>query len=151
MNLIYPVSIKIYPNGQVGAFFPDVPEAISSGTTEAMALDNAQDALVVALSGYLDDSRVLPVPSKAKRGQRVIAVPPRVAIKLAIHDTMRQLKITQTQLGDRLGIDARQVRRILDIDHESKLSHLELALAALGLRMDVSVSKVSPVSSNAAA
>ena len=143
MNIAYPVTFKTYSSGRIGAFFVDVPEAITAGATEAEALDRAQDALVVALSAYLDDGRALPVPSKAKRAQRVVAVPPRVAIKLAIHEAMREQAMTQAQLGERLGIDGRQVRRILDLDHESKLSQLESALSALGLRAEVRVSKVA--------
>ena len=82
----------------------------------------------------------MPIPSKAKRAQPVVAVPPRVAIKLAIHAAMREQAMTQAQLGERLGVDGRQVRRILDLDHESKLSQLE---SALGLRAEVRVSKVA--------
>ncbi len=143
MNMAYPVTFKTYARGQIGAFFADVPEAITAGANEAEALDRAQDALMVALSGYLDNGRSLPVPSKAKRGQPVVVLPPRVAIKLAINEAMREQAMTQAQLGERLNIDGRQVRRILDLDHESKLSHLEAALAELGLRAAVSVSKVS--------
>lgn len=143
MNMAYPITFRTYRNGQVGAFFSDVPEAITAGATEAQALDRAQDALVVALSDYLDQSRPLPKPSKAKRGQRVVLVPPRVAIKLGIHAAMQELSVTQAQLGDRLGIDGRQVRRILDLDHESKLSQLESALAALGLQASVEITATS--------
>jgi antitoxin HicB len=145
MNMSYPVTLKTYQGGQVGVFFADVPEAITAGTNEAEALDRAQDALTVALSGYLDNGRPLPVPSKAKRGQPMIVLPPRVAIKLAIHEAMCEEGVTQAQLGELLGIDGRQVRRIVDLDHESKLSQLEAALAALGLRASVSVTKVSPI------
>jgi antitoxin HicB len=151
MNMAYPVTFKTYANGQVGAFFTDVPEAMTAGAGEAEALDRAQDALVVALSGYLDDGRPLPVPGKAKRGQAVVCLPPRVALKLAIHDAMRELAMTQAQLGERLGVDGRQVRRILDLDHESKLSQLEAALAVLGLRAAVSVSKLAPTAAKVSA
>ena len=148
MNMAYPVTFKHYASGQIGAFFADVPEAITTGASEAEALDRAQDALVVALSSYLDDGRPLPIPSKTKRGQTVVVLAPRVALKLAIHAAMREQGMTQAQLGQRLGIDGRQVRRILDLDHESKLSQLEAALAAFGLRVAVSVSKVSAISSS---
>ena len=151
MNMSYPVTLKSYRGGQVGAFFADVPEAITGGTNEAEALDRAQDALLVALSSYLDDGRPLPMPSKAKRGQPVVVLPPRAAIKLAIHEAMCEQRVTQAQLGEMLGIDGRQVRRILNLDHESKLSQLEAALAALGLRASVSVTKVSPVAARMAA
>lgn len=145
MNTAYPASLKIYPNGHVGISFTDVPEAITAGATAAEALDNATDALVVALSGYLDDGRPLPDASQASRGQPVVFLPPRVAIKMAIHSALREAGMTQAELGARLGVDGKQVRRILDFDHESKLSQLEAALAALGLRASVSVEKISPV------
>ena len=151
MNMSYPVTLKSYKGGQVGVFFADVPEAITAGTNEIEALDRAQDALTVALSSYLEDGRPLPVPSKAKRGQPMVVLPPRVAIKLAIHEAMCEQGVTQAHLGELLGIDGRQVRRILDLDHESKLSQLEAALAALGLRASVSVTKVSPVATSVTA
>ena len=151
MNMSYPVTLRSYKGGQVGVFFADVPEAITAGTNEVEALDRAQDALTVALSSYLDDGRALPVPSKAKRGQLLVVLPPRVAIKLAIHEAMCEQGVTQVQLGELLGIDGRQVRRILDLDHESKLSQLEAALAALGLRASVSVTKISPFATGVAA
>jgi antitoxin HicB len=151
MNMSYPVTLKSYKGGQVGVFFADVPEAITAGTNEVEALDRAQDALTVALSCYLDDGRPLPVPSKAKRGQPMVVLPPRVAIKLAIHEAMCEQGVTQVQLGELLDIDGRQVRRILDLDHESKLSQLEAALAALGLRASVSVTKLSPIATGVAA
>jgi len=91
------------------------------------------------------------VPSKAKRGQPVVVLPPRAAIKLAIHEAMCEQGVTQAQVGEMLGIDGRQVRRILNLDHESKLSQLEAALAALGLRASVSVTKVSPIAASIAA
>ena len=150
MNISYSVTLKSYRGGQVGAFFADVPEAITAGTNEAEALDRAQDALLVALSSYLEDGRPLPRPSKAKRGQPVVVLPLRAAIKLAIHEAMCEQGVSQAQLGEMLRIDGRQVRRILNLDHESKLSQLEAALAALGLRASVSVTKVSSVAGLAA-
>jgi len=151
MNISYSVTLKSYRGGQVGAFFADVPEAITAGTNEAEALDRAQDALLVALSSYLEDGRPLPRPSKAKRGQPVVVLPLRAAIKLAIHEAMCEQGVSQAQLGEMLRIDGRQVRRILNLDHESKLSQLEAALVALGLRASVSVTKVSPIAASMAA
>jgi antitoxin HicB len=144
MKMAYPVTLKTYPNGQIGGFFADVPEAITAGATAAEVIEQAQDALVVALSGYLDEGRPLPAARKAQRGQTVVPLPPRVAIKLAIHAALNEQGLTQAQLGARIGADGRQVRRILDLDHESTLAQLDTALAALGLRATVSVAKVLP-------
>ncbi len=141
MNLCYPADLRNYGRGTVGLFFPDVPEAATVGKTKTEALDRAADALVVALSAYVDDGRPIPAPSRARRGQPVVCLPPLAALKLAIHDAMTQQKITQTALAGRLGIDGRQVRRILDLDHESKFSQIEAALELLGLRASVSIEK----------
>lgn len=139
MNLCYPVEMKEYSTGTAGLFFTDIPEAITAGNTKAEAIDHGPDALVVALSGYVEEGRPIPVPSRAKRGQVLVCLPPMAALKLAIHDAMIRHHITQTALAERLGMDTRQVRRILDLDHESKLSQMEMALAALGLRATVSI------------
>ena len=145
MNLCYPASVRQYGRGTVGLFFPDVPEAATAGKSLAEAIDRAPDALVVALSMYVDEGRAIPSPSRAKRGNPMVCLPPLAALKLAIHDAMTQQRITQVQLADRLGIDGRQVRRILDLDHESRFSQIEAALAALGLRASVGVEEIAPI------
>jgi len=131
----YPV--KLRPNGQGGfiAQFPDVPEAITEADTKAEALQWAQDALVVALTGYLDDRLDIPQPSEPKRGQSLVALPPMIALKLAIYRAMREQGVSQSELARRLGCDSRQVRRLLDLDHHSRLDMLGAALKALGKKL----------------
>ena len=64
MNLCYPADLRKYGRGTVGLFFPDVPEAVTVGKTMTEVLHHAADALVVALSAYVDDGRpVLPLNS----------------------------------------------------------------------------------------
>jgi antitoxin HicB len=66
----YPVILTKDENGTVIAQFPDVPEAMTVGADETNALDWAQDALVVALTGYIEERRDIPPPSKLKKGQK---------------------------------------------------------------------------------
>ncbi|AHJ63267.1 Hypothetical protein GbCGDNIH3_7043 [Granulibacter bethesdensis] len=47
--------------GGISVSFPSVPEAITWGESEAEALSHAADALMTALSMYVDDGRTLPV------------------------------------------------------------------------------------------
>jgi len=150
VNLCYPVNFKTYKNGTIGATFPDVPEAITCGKTKDEAVMMAADALVVALSSYLDDRRPIPSPSKRRRGQAVVWLSPRVAFKAAIHNTMISRGMLQTELAVKLGVDARQVRRLLDFDHESRLSQLDAALEALGLRATIGIVKAQGVLSRVA-
>ena len=143
MLLAYPVNLE--PNGLGGliAQFPDVPEALTEADTIPEVLQWSQDALVVALSGYLDDRRDIPQPSKPTRGQHLVALPPLVALKLAIYQAMRDQGLSQADLAKRLKCDARQVRRLLDLDHNSRLDLLSEALKALGKRLVIEVANAA--------
>ena len=69
--------------------FPDLPEALTCGDDRQSAPEMAEDALVVALSGRIDDRRHIPVPSAALPGQDSVAVPTRLAAKLALYSGMQ--------------------------------------------------------------
>lgn len=72
MNMIFPIELREYGADTVGVFFPDVPEAISAGANQTEALQHAVDALIVALSVYVDNGRPLPRPSQPGQGQPVV-------------------------------------------------------------------------------
>jgi antitoxin HicB len=135
----YPVTFTHDENDTIIAEFPDVPEAMTVGSDEKNAFDWAQDALIVALTGYIEERRDIPPPSKAKKGQKSVHLPPQIAMKLAIYQSMRDQKVTQAALGDCLGIDGRQVRRILDLDHNTTLSQLTAALKCLGKELIIDI------------
>ena len=136
---IYPATLEPDENGTVIAQAVDVPEAVTVGNDDREALERLPDALVAALRGYLEDGRALPRPSRAKRGQQGAPLPPMAAAKLAIHQAMREAGVTQAALADRLGCDRRQVGRLLDLDHNSRLDQIVAALAAVGKRLVVDV------------
>ena len=77
--------------------------------------------------------------SKPKKNQKNVYLPPQMAMKLAIYQGMRDQGVTQAELGARMGIDGRQVRRILDLDHNTSLSHLVLALKCLGKELVIDI------------
>ena len=139
MLLAYPASLSRDQDRSTIAKFPDVPEALTSGRDADDALDWAQDALVVALGGYIEAGRDIPRPSRLRGRQRLVPVPPMVTAKLAIYQAMRDLAVTQVELATRLGVDARQIRRLLDLDHNSTLPQLAAALTALGKRLVLDV------------
>ena len=146
MQQAYPV-ILTKDGDSIIAEFPDVPEAMTIGADEDNALEWAQDALVVALSGYLDERRDIPKPSKPKSGQMTVALPPVIASKLAIYQAMRDQKVTQADLADKLHCDARQIRRLLDLDQHSRMDFIDNALHELGKRLVIDVQpNVSPKS-----
>lgn len=133
MRYTYPCVLT--PEEDDGGFnvtFPNVPEALTCGDDRTEALEMAEDALVVALCAYVDNSEALPVPSEAEEGQVTVAVPPIVAAKLALYTAMRKQGITAGELADRLGLSEDAVRKVMDPDYGSHLTQVEKALRAVG-------------------
>jgi antitoxin HicB len=60
-----------------------------------------------------------------------------MAANAALNLALREAGITRSELAARLGCDEKEVRRLLDPRHPSKLPRLEEALAQLGKRLVV--------------
>lgn len=136
MRYAYPFDLTTEPEGGFTVTFPDVPEAISYGQTEAEAREMAEDALATALSLYTEDGRALPSPSSA-HGRPIAVVPALAAAKLALHEAMLEAKVSNVELARRLRVDEKAVRRLLDPLHRSHIGQVEAGLRALGKRLDV--------------
>ena len=121
--------------------FPDVPEAITQGKNEADAYGMAEEALGMALLSYV--VRGLPLPKPKARGGVPVAVAADVAAKLAVLQAFGEAGISKAELGRRLGKDEKEVRRILDPRHPTKLPTLTEALRALGKRLIIAVEKAA--------
>lgn len=123
----------------IAVSFPDVPEAITQGRTPADALVQAEDALGLALLSYPE--RGLPLPKPRARGATLIpiAVGPEVAAKLALLDVLRERKISKSAFARLIDKDEKEVRRILDPYHSTKMSTLDSALRALNRRMIIAI------------
>jgi antitoxin HicB len=121
------------------ASFPDIPEAITQGRNMVDARAMAEEALGLALLTYVERGMVLPKPRARGRKLVEIAVAPDVAAKLAVLEAFRDMDISKSELARRLGRDEKEVRRILDPRHPTKLPSLTAALHALGKRLVVGV------------
>jgi len=123
--------------------FPDVPEAITQGATRGEALDMAADALGLALLVYARERRPLPKDRAKGSGLASVAVEPEVAAKLALLGAFTQSGMTKVELGRRLQKDEKEIRRMLDPMHPTKLGPLKEALAVLGQRLVVGVEEIA--------
>ncbi|MCC6983523.1 MAG: type II toxin-antitoxin system HicB family antitoxin [Bauldia sp.] len=123
--------------------FPDVPEAIAEGADMAEGRRMAADALGLVLLHYLRLGRAL--PRARARAKDQIAVEPEVAAKLAVLMAFKQSGLTQRELAKRLGKDEKEVRRILDPMHPTKIGALSDALAVLGHRLVIGMEKLPDV------
>ena len=68
MRYAYPYLAERQPEGGWTVTFPDVPEAITQGDTPEEVAAMAEDALIAALSFYMDADQKLPQPSASASG-----------------------------------------------------------------------------------
>ena len=133
-QLAYPVQLDTQEESTIFVSFPDVPEALTEGPTEREALAEAEDCLIAALGGYINERRNIPCPSPA-RGCPVVILPALVAAKLALYQAMREQGVSNVALAGQLGVMEGTVRRLLDLDHRSHIGQIEAALKIFGKRL----------------
>lgn len=138
MRFEYPAQFEMHKR-EIVVSFPDVPEAITAGADVDDAYREGADALGAALAGYVLEQRPLPKPSRPRKGQVMVAPAPLVAAKLALRMRMRELGLNNVALAARLGVSETIVRRLVDPDHESRLSSVVDALAAMGQHLVIEV------------
>jgi antitoxin HicB len=139
---VFTYAVKLRPDKGDGGYvvtFRDLPEAITQGETIDDALAEAADCLEEAIAARIDDGRDIPSPSSLKRGERIVSVPPSMALKAAVYLAVREAGISNSELARRLQLDEKEARRILDPHHPTKLPRIVAALAALGRRVELSL------------
>lgn len=136
-ELAYPVTLT--PDESDGGFvvtFEDIPEAITQGETVTDALAEAADALEEAIAGRIRRGDSIPdASSPANRPQ--VPVPAQTAAKAALYLALQETGISKSELAARLDCDEKEVRRLLDPRHPSKLPRIQKALAVLGKGLSV--------------
>jgi antitoxin HicB len=141
MQFVYPYTVRRSEDGAWQVRFPDVPEALTEGETEADAHALATDVLVAALGGLTKLRRDLPAPST--EGEFFVVVPILQSAKLALYQAMREHDFNKVTLAKKLGVQEGEVRRMLDLDHQTKIGTLENALWQLGKQMASEVRKAA--------
>ena len=127
--------------GVIVVTFPDVPEAITEGIGKDDATRQAADALGVALLSY--PLRGLPLPKARARTGYKVSVPADIAAKLAVFDAFTVSGLSKSELARRLKKDEREIRRILDPMHATKLTTLVDVLGVLGKRIVVGIQEAA--------
>jgi antitoxin HicB len=119
------------------ATFPDIPEAHTQGDSVEDALAMAKDALETALDFYFDERRIVPSPSKPKRGQYVIELPLSVSAKVLLLNEMLHQKVRPAELARRLKTTPQEVNRLTNIRHISRIDGIASAMKVLGKTLEV--------------
>ena len=138
----YPARLQKDKAGFFLVTFPDFPEAATDGETMEESLHNAADALEEAIAGRINRGDTVPRPGPVKTRQRRVPVPAQIAVKAALYMAVKEVGIKNTELARRLGADEKEVRRLLDPHHRSKLPRLEAALEVLGRKLVIGIEAI---------
>ncbi len=139
-KFIFPAKFK--HDKEEGGFiisFRDIPEAITEAETIENGFIEATDCLEEAIAGRIDDGLDIPKPSQPRRSEHLISVPAHTAIKAALYLAMVEKEVNKSELARRLNVDVREVRRMLNPHHGTKLPAMEQALEALGKHIELHV------------
>ena len=139
IEFIYPAKTTKGKDGRILVSFPDVHGASTDGKDMSEALHEAQDALAEAIAAAMDNGEDLPMPSRSKRGQVLVPLAPSIAVKAILYIAMREQNRSNTWLADKLNVNEKEARRMLDPYHATKLPRMHEALQALGKDMVIGV------------
>ena len=135
----FPARFNPDDDGGFVVTFRDLPEAITQGDTEQQASIEAADCLEEAIAARIDEQLNIPIPSSAQINEHIVILPIQTALKATLYLAMKEAAITKVQLARALEVNEKEVRRILDPRHGTKLSTIERALAALGKKIELQI------------
>lgn len=131
----YPVLLTPAEEGGYVVTCRDLPPLVTQGEDEKDALAQAADAMDEVFATYMIDGIDFPEPTKTRRRERLVAPPAETVAKAALYVAMREAGISKTQLAKQLGVDEKEVRRLLDPHYGSKLPRIAEAVSVLGQRL----------------
>ena len=138
----YPVALRPSKEGGYVVTCRDLPQLITQGEDERDALLQAADAMDEVFAAYMVEGIEFPEPSKTKRREHLVAPPAETMAKAALVIAMRQAGISKMQLAKRLGVNEKEVRRLLDPHYGSKLPRIAQAISLLGKRLVIDLEPV---------
>ncbi len=138
----YPVDL-VEEDGDILVSFPDVPGARTFGEDEGDALARAVDALETMLAAMISDRKKVPAPSPS-RGRPTVSPTLLGCLKLTVYRAMREQGWRKADLARAMGLNPRQIDRLLDLRHQSTVAQLEQALAVCGQRAEIETRALEP-------
>ena len=143
----FPASLTPDPDdGGYVVTFRDLPEAITQGDSIEVALQEAADCIEeampsasFAIAARIDDRLNIPEPSDMLENEYLVTVPMQTALKAAVTLALSESEMNKVQLANALEVDEKEVRRILNPRHGTKLATLERTLQILGKKAVLSV------------
>ncbi|MPY76196.1 MAG: type II toxin-antitoxin system HicB family antitoxin [Alphaproteobacteria bacterium] len=134
MKIEYAAKFAADEDGRIVVTFRDFPEAVTDGADMDEARKEAVDLLDSTLMFRMRYREDIPAPSKSHKGEELVVPDASVAVKIALYIAMRRGNITAAELSRRLGVDNREIQRILNPHHATKTERMDKAIKATGSR-----------------
>src|SRR6185437_5993825 len=138
-TLAYAVRLKPAKEGGYIVTCRDLPEMVTQGNDFGEALVQARDAMDEAFAARIDDGEQFPEFSAPRKGEYVVAPSSDLSAKAALYLAIRETAVSKADLARMLRVDEKEVRRLLDPRHPSKLPRMEEALRVLGKQLVLSL------------
>jgi antitoxin HicB len=145
----YPAVFTPAEEGGFIVSFPQFDEIVTQGDDLNEALEQAEDALEEAIANRIAMNLEIPVSSRPKNGQHLIPVSLSIAATAALYNAIEEAGLSKVQLAATLQMDEKEVRRLLDPYHPSKLPRIESALRSFGKRLVLSVTDEREIAAGA--
>ena len=109
-------AVKMAPSDEGGYIVTcrDLPQLVTQGDDESHALAEAADAMDEVFAAYMLRGLALPEPSRLRKEEHWVSPPAETMAKAALYVAMSESGISKVQLAKRLGVDEKEVRRLLD-------------------------------------
>lgn len=137
----YPVVLARDSGGTYVVSSPDLPELLTEGPTREAAVKEAVDALEEVIAARIRLGEDIPEASNPPEDEdyEVVRLSPTMAGKAALSLALRETGRSQSALARDLGVDEKEIRRLLDPRSPSKMPRLLRALELVGGQLQVCV------------
>jgi antitoxin HicB len=136
---VYPARLTRAAEGGWEIAFRDLPDAISQAEEGEDVIDLAEGCLQATIEGRLLYGLPIPSPSAPRVGEVLVAVPIETATKAALLTAVAASGNSRVALAKALRMDEKEIRRMLDPRHSSKLPRVARVLKALGKELRLTV------------
>lgn len=137
-EFMYPATIE-EEKGFFTVSFRDLPFALTDGKSHDKALEEATDCLSEALASCILDNEEIPEPSKAEKGEVLVAPSALIAAKAALYVAARESGLNKTALAKKLQVSEAVGRRLLNPRYQTKIVNIDNALKSMGKTMVISM------------
>ncbi|MFP3369264.1 type II toxin-antitoxin system HicB family antitoxin [Pseudomonas sp. SIMBA_068] len=126
----YPVIIH-EEAGKFVSSCPDIPEAVSTFEEKNEVEEKSLQAIIKALSLYVEQYRRIPEASIPAERQVVVKMPIQVVAKIALWNAIQSDGIRVAGLARMLNLSHTVASRLVDFEHNSKIEQLEAVFKTL--------------------